>query len=197
MAQKNSDIYASRGTHESGNFAELTVEQKPVGKAKLKKILRTLIKIAWIIGMLYAIFSIGGIFIFLGAILLATGTWFISYITTPLVLTEYRYSILAGDMCFDKFSGGRYYKEDILKIKIADMSVIAPYHDEELKKLADAPDIVNRYEYCSEMAEPDLYFAIFEQNGQKSVVFFDATQKALKIMKFLNKDAITMRDVRR
>lgn len=197
MAQKNSDIYASRGTHESGNFAELTVEQKPVGKAKLKKKLRTLIKVLWIVIMLYAIFSIGGIFIFLGAILLATGTWFISYITTPLVLTEYRYSILSGDLCFDKFSGGRYYKEDILRIKIADMSVIAPYHDEEKKKLADAPDIVNRYEYCSEMAEPDLYFAIFEQNGQKSVVFFDATQKALKIMKFLNKEAITVREVRR
>lgn len=197
MAEIKSDIYASRGTHESGNFAELTVDKIPEGKEKLMKPLRTLIKAVWIIAMLYAIFSIGGIFIFVGALLLATGTWFISYITTPMVQTEYRYSIIAGDIAFDKFMGGRYYKEDILRLKIADLKVIAPYSDPEKKAIADADDIVNRYKYCSEMSEPDLYFALFEENGQKSVVFFDATQKALKIMKFLNKEAITMKEVRR
>lgn len=53
------------------------------------------------------------------------------------------------------------------------------------------------YEYCSSLSSPDIYFALFEQNGAQSVVFFDATEKALKIMKFLNKEAIVMKQVYR
>ena len=146
--------------------------------------------------MLLAMFLIGGIFIFLGAILLATGAFFINHITAPMAMTEYRYSILSGDMIFDKIMGGMIKKEDILKIRVADMSVIAPYHGEK-KELYEASDIVNRYDFCSTLSEPDIYFAIFEENGQKSAVLFDATQKALKVMKFLNKEAITVREVRR
>ena len=196
MAKKNLDLYVSRGTNESGNFAELTVEKKSEGIYKLRKVARVALIALWVIITLLLIFIVRGIFIFLGAVLLATGTWFISYITLPMALTEYRYSILSGEMIFDQFSGGKNKKEEILKIQVSQMSVIAPYHSEK-QALADAQDIVNRYEYCSSMSEPDLYFAIFEQDGKKSVVFFDATQKALKVMKFLNKDAITMKEVRR
>lgn len=196
MAKKNLDLYVSRGTHESGNFAELTVEKKAEGKYKFYKLLRTLIVVGWVVLMLTLMFMIGNIFIFLGAVLLATGTFFIRHITSPLALTEYRYSILGGDMIFDKFLGGMIKKDEILRIHVSDMSVIAPYHGDK-KELADASDIVNRYEYCSTLSEPDIYFAIFEQDGQKSVVLFDATQKALKVMKFLNKEAITMKEVRR
>lgn len=196
MAKKNQELYVSRGTHESGNFAELTVEKKPEGKYKLLKLARVGIVIGWIIAMLLAMFLIGGIFIFLGAILLATGTFFINHITAPMAMTEYRYSILSGDMIFDKIMGGMIKKEDILKIRVADMSVIAPYHGEK-KELYEASDIVNRYDFCSTLSEPDIYFAIFEENGQKSAVLFDATQKALKVMKFLNKEAITVKEVRR
>ncbi len=196
MAKKNLDLYVSRGQHESGNFAEMTVEKKAEGKYKLLKIARILILAAWVIGMLLLIFRIGGVFVFLGAILLATGTWFLAYLTTPMILTEFRYSILGGDMIFDKFLGGKKKKEEILKVRVSTMSVIAPYHSDK-KELADAADIVNRYEYCSTLSEPDIYFALFEQDGKKSVVFFDATQKALKVMKFLNKEALTMKEVRR
>lgn len=196
MAKKNLELYVSRGTHESGNFAELTVEKKPEGKYKLLKLARVGIVVGWIILMLILMFAIGNIFIFLGAILLATGTFFINHITAPMAMTEYRYSILSGDMIFDKIMGGMTKKDDILKIHVADMSVIAPYHSDK-KELYEASDIVNRYDFCSTLTEPDVYFAIFEENGQKSAVLFDATQKALKVMKFLNKDAITMKEVRR
>lgn len=196
MAKKNLELYVSRGTHESGNFAELTVEKKPEGKYKLMKVARTGIVVGWIILMLILMFAIGGIFIFLGAILLATGTFYINHITRPMAMTEYRYSILSGDMIFDMIKGGMKKKDDILKVHVADMSVIAPYHSDK-KALYDASDIVTRYDFCSTLTEPDVYFAIFEENGQKSAVLFDATQKALKVMKFLNKDAITMKEVRR
>lgn len=196
MAKKNLELYVSRGTHESGNFAELTVEKKPEGKYKLLKLARVGIVVGWVIAMLLAMFMIGGVFIFLGAILLATGTFYINHLTRPMAMTEYRYSILSGDMIFDMIKGGMYKKDDILKVHVADMSVIAPYHSDK-KALYEASDIVNRYDFCSTLSEPDIYFAIFEQDGKKSAVLFDATQKALKVMKFLNKDAITMKEVRR
>lgn len=196
MAKKNLELYVSRGTHESGNFAELTVEKKPEGKYKLFRLARVAIVVGWVILMLLAMFMIGGIFIFLGAILLATGTFYINHLTRPMAVIEYRYSILSGDMIFDKILGGMIKKDDILKVHVADMSVIAPYHSDK-KALYEASDIVNRYDFCSTLAEPDVYFAIFEENGQKSAVLFDATQKALKVMKFLNKEAITMKEVRR
>ena len=196
MAKKNMELYVSRGTHESGNFAELTVEKKPEGKYKYLKLARTGIVVGWVILMLVLMFMIGGIFIFLGGIALGTGVFFINHITAPMAMTEYRYSILGGDMVFDKISGGMTKKEDILKIHIADMSVIAPYHGEK-KALYEADDIVNRYDFCSTLTEPDIYFAIFEEDGKKSAVLFDATQKALKIMKFLNKEAVTVQEVRR
>ena len=197
MAKKNMELYVSRGTHESGNFAELTVIKKPQGKYLLFKILRVVILIAWMVGCLAVMFLGKNIaFIFVGGIFLASGSVIVWNLSSPLGLTEYRYSILAGEMIVDKFLGGRIKKEEILKIHVGDMELIAPYHSDK-QSLATDSSIENVYDICSTLDEPDVYFALFTKDGKKSVIFFDATQKALKIMKFLNKDAIIMKDVRR
>lgn len=196
MAKKNMDIYVSRGANDSGNFTELTVEAKKEGKYKRMSLLRMLMVIGWALLVLVLMFTIGGIFVFIGALLLATGTWFLYYITAPMAMTEFRYSLLSGDMIFDKFLGGRKYVPDLLKVRVSAMTLIAPYEG-AYKEKADAAGIKNRYEYCSSLSSPDIYFALFEQNGAQSVVFFDATEKALKIMKFLNKEAIVMKQVYR
>ncbi|MCI8331968.1 MAG: hypothetical protein HFE78_04010 [Clostridiales bacterium] len=196
MAKKNMDIYVSRGANDSGNFTEFTVEAKSEGKYKRQKLLRMLLLVAWVLLVLVLMFVIGGVFVFVGALLLATGTWFLYYITAPMALTEFRYSLLSGEMIFDKFLGGRKYVPDLLRIRVSEMTQIAPYEG-EYKAQADAEDIKNRYEFCSSLKSSDIYFAVFTKNGEKSVVFFDATEKALKIMKFLNKEAIVMKQVYR
>ena len=194
MAKRNMDIYVSRGANDSGNFTEFTVEAKSEGKYKRLKMLRMLILAVWVCLVLVLMFTVGGVFVFVGALLLATGSWFLYYITAPMALTEFRYSLLSGDMIFDKFLGGRKYIPDLLRVRVSEMTQIAPYEG-DYKAQADAGDIKNRYEFCSSLQASDLYFAVFTQNGEKSVVFFDATEKALKIMKFLNKEAIVMKKV--
>lgn len=84
MAKKNMDIYVSRGANDSGNFTELTVEAKKEGKYKRMNLLRMLMVIGWALLVLVLMFTIGGIFVFIGALLLATGTWFLYYITAPM-----------------------------------------------------------------------------------------------------------------
>jgi len=127
MAKRNMDIYVSRGANDSGNFTEFTVEAKSEGKYKRLKMLRMLILAVWVCLVLVLMFTVGGVFVFVGALLLATGSWFLYYITAPMALTEFRYSLLSGDMIFDKFLGGRKYIPDLLRVRVSEMTQIAPY----------------------------------------------------------------------
>ena len=168
------------------NFANYTVEKKVEGSYRLKRIL---LKIAlWLpLPILCIIFILVNVPIWVILIPIYPLIWMkiLKPCFYPYVYIEYEYEIVAGEMRFGEILG-RCKRRDMINIRISDMSMIAPYRD-EYKAKADAPDIEKRYEAVSSMNAPEIYAAIFDDDGVKSVIFFEPTNKALNLLRFHNR----------
>lgn len=175
--------------NETTNFAEYTVEKKCEGTYRLKRIL---LKIAlWLpLFLLSAIFIVLNIPVWVILVPVYPLIWMkiLKPVFYPYVYIEYEYTIASGSMRFAEVLG-KCKRREKLDILISDMETIAPYN-EQYRAAADASDIVNRYEFVSTMKAPEIYFATFEEDGEKSVVFFQPTNKALGLLRFHNRAAV-------
>lgn len=171
------------------NHAEYAVIKKYEGTYQLARVLL-------IIG--YVLFPIVGIII-IAATLSALIVWFIALfplmlsIIVPLtyryVQIEYEYSIDSGVMTFSEIYGRRSRKKKY-EVRIGDALAIAPYRD-EYRAAADEADV--KYAACSTMSNPELYYILFmDEDGKKTAIFFDPTNKALKLMHFHNRETVVV-----
>ena len=88
-------------------------------------------------------------------------------------------------MTYTVVFGGRT-KRKRFELKIAEAEVISPCSaDTDSAVDAFRPEI--RYDARSTSDSPDAYYMLFtDKSGKKCVFFFDATSKALKILRFYN-----------
>lgn len=170
--------------NEFANYFEYAVVAANEGKLKLKRVLLViayiLIPIAFLSLCIATKLIPLGFFTALIAVAVPFFTW-------RYVQLEYEYQIAKGEMRFSKIYGGKSRRE-FLKVRIQDMSLIAPYND-EYKAKADAANV--KYYAVSSMSSPDVYFGLFknEKTKETSVVFFEAIPKFVKISKFYNSSA--------
>ena len=66
--------------------------------------------------------------------------------------------------------------------------------NDDYKNIWSAADATE--DYRGDTKSPDSYFALSEKDGKNTVVFFEVTNKMLKVMKFYNK-ATVITEVRR
>ena len=79
---------------------------------------------------------------------------------------------------------------ELCRVRVSAMTRIAPY-DGEYKAEADAVPEENRCLCVSSMDAADIYFATFKNvAGEDCVVFFEATEKTLKVLRYYNSDTI-------
>ena len=97
---------------------------------------------------------------------------------------ELEYSMTSGYITFTRVYGGRIRKKK-LDLCIKDMQAIAPVTDTTPAELS-AKGVEKAYMFASHTNAPDMYYAIFEKDGRKCVVYFEATGKALQIFRFYN-----------
>lgn len=181
-------------TNEMANFAEFTVEKKVKGVYRLKRIFMWIAYFAvpLIIMVILMIFGLGAI-----ALIVFIPLYFpyvlpkiIYPATFRYVQIEYEYTVVSGDISVNYIYGRKSRKEWLEPTSISNMSVIAPYRD-DYKAAADEPDIVHRYEAVATKDHPDNYYGIFNNaEGEKCMVMFQATNKALKIIAFHNRKAV-------
>ena len=166
------------------NQYEYIVKQKSEGAWKMRRILI-------IFG--YVVFNLA----FLGAFLL-TFPWAITFLplldwaliffTWRFVSPEYEYSTLSGEITFTTIFGGKTRRE-LFKTNIKDFLKIAPY-DAEAETYVSAQKCNRDFKCMSSLQAPDLYYGIFMLGEDKCVVYFEATEKALKIMKYYNHNTV-------
>lgn len=126
--------------------------------------------------------------------LVPLSTWILVFFTWRYVSVEYEYSFVSGAMTLTKIFGGRS-RRSVLEVRIKNMHVIAPYNDTYCPK-AQSFNPEKTFCFVSSMQSPDVYFALFEtENGQRGIIYFEATRQALKIMKYYNSDTV-IADVR-
>lgn len=160
------------------NFTEFTVKKKAEGSLLLGRI-GLIVGYVAIIGLMWGLagWIIGSISFLLIAIL--------AYFTWPLVNYEYEYTTASGDWTFTKIYGGKRQKQMLSK-KIKDMEIIAPYTSEYTAKF---PTIAKTYDFRKSVKQTeDIYFAVFDEGGEKHRILFQCTGKALKIFQKYNKE---------
>ena len=162
------------------NTFEFVVDERPEGFRKLKKILgrtavvATPILIA-IILLLVKLFALA----IIPLVLLGVFMFF-----WKLFNVELEYSMTSGIMTFSRIYGGMKRKK-MLEFTIKEAKEIAPRTPESDAKLASV-GVDKVYSFVSHSTAPDQYYALVEVEGKTCVVYFEATQKTIKILRYYN-----------
>ncbi|MBR4296404.1 MAG: hypothetical protein IKT56_06190 [Clostridia bacterium] len=165
---------------------EYSVAQKIEGKWVFKKIGMIFLYIAFVIfwfvfGFVTKLFPVMA--------LIPLTLWILVFITWRYVKVEYEYSIISGLFTLSNVYGNRSRKK-VVEFKIKDCCLIAPLKDSEEKIASYAPEKV--YSGRSSVSSRDTYVALVDIDGKKTAVYFEATEKALKICQFYNASATTV-----
>ncbi len=165
---------------------EINTHQKAEGLWIVKRTLLILFYILYAI----AFFTVGALTkIFVPFIALVPITlWIIIFFSWRYVDIDYELSMTSGILTFSKIFGSRKRKT-VFEIPIKSISLIAPYENDVPKRIDRyAPEVI--YDARSSLKASRQYFALFENSdGKKSLLLFEADDKALKIFKFYNASA--------
>lgn len=174
---------ADMGDNAASKFVNYGVKKKVEGNYAVKRTLMIVGYILFVLG--YAIFFISMNILPIIA-LLPVLTWILIFFTWRFVSIEYEYYILDGEFRMLEVYGAKSMRE-LCRVRVSAMKVIAPYRRYIDKDRADAIPAANRIESVSSMSAPDIYYGIFEDsNGEDFVVFFEVTEKTLKVLKYYN-----------
>ena len=117
--------------------------------------------------------------------------WMMVYFTWKFVSIEYKYVIDHSEITVFTVYGG---KDEVVafKGKVKDFELIAPNNDEYKAKVSEFGE-AKVIEAVPTMNTYDIYFGLHkDEQGNKTVVYFQATSHSLKAFKYYNKDALVM-----
>lgn len=162
------------------NSFDFTVDERAEGKRKLVKVLgRT--------GLLAVVFSFVAVTFIIRMPMLAI----LPLLLLGLVMffwksfnCELKYSMEGGVMTFFRIYGGKKPKK-ILAVTIKDFREVSPRTPESDADLK-AKGVSKTYSFSSHSTAEDQYYATFEENGVLCVVYFEATEKTLKLLRYYN-----------
>ena len=162
---------------------DYTVTKKVEGKYLLHRLLMILGYIVFGMALIFG-FYLAHLYQFIAFIILVE--WIVIFFTWRYVSIEYRYETVSGGIKFYTVYGGKK-KKLLLDMRIKDFLTVKPYGAE-----TDGEEYAEEL-FClsSEKDAPDRYVAIYKNaEGRLCTVHFEATQKALKIMRFYNSETV-------
>lgn len=92
---------------------------------------------------------------------------------------EYEYAFTNGELDVDKIIAESRRKK-ILSIDYKDFEIAAKLNSDEYTN--EYKNIPNRIEAVSSMSSPDVYFAVFENNGKRTILFFEPDDRMIDAM---------------
>lgn len=187
MSKKKLEKYvrsADIGDNAASTFVNYGVKKKPEGKYKLFRILMVTGYVVFALAY-FLFFTTMNILPIIA--LLPVLTWILVFFTWRFVSIEYEYYILDGEFKLIEVYGSKNMRE-LCRVRISAMDSVAPYRGEN-KARADAFDEKDCIYGVSSMDNPDIYYAIFkDESGASRVLFFEATEKTLKVIKYYKSD---------
>ena len=194
--------------NDSPNYVELITPQTEKGGFK---VLKKLILISYFLLPVIA-FIIFASFIHVGiALVLMFLFVMIAYITKLITwpyidIREYEYMVDKGVMYANFVRGkkiriaqsgkrdlDRSITTKLAEVKVSDFTLIAPYEGQYKDKADATPNKI----MCANEGSPDIYCGFFkDENGNDSVLMFEAFNHCLKVLRYFNRDAIVMKEMR-
>ncbi len=176
---------------ESINYSEYIVNKKAEGSNKRKRLLLIVVYILAAIGVGVLLTINNGGFAVAGGVL---GVLYIALIwfTQRLVKEERKYEVLNAKFKVQELNGSGKGKV-VFENLISEFSIIAPM-TEEYKDQWSKADVIK--DERGDSKSPDSYFIRLEKDGKSTVVYFEAINKMLKVMKFYNSKGTVVTTVR-
>ncbi len=180
---------ADMGDNSTVSFVNYGVKEKPNRRNGLIKILLIL---GYIVFALLYCCTFLGVFFHLNLPMviafLPVFLWIMIFFTWRYTQVEYEYIISDGEMRMMKIYGGKSMRL-LFRTRISSMNLIAPYNGEH-RAAADKIPAENRICCVSSMSSPDIYFGIFREDSKERAVFFEATEKTLRVIKYYNSEVV-------
>lgn len=175
---------------DSVNYAEYTVDQRSEGGHRRKRILLI---------TLYTVFCVGGLAFFVGVLklwpvgaIIPLLTFILHGLTWRYAQLEHKYEVVNAKLRVSEIYG-RKKQVTVFENFVSEFSIIAPMTDEYREQWEKADRILD---YRGSKKSTDSYFARLEKDGSSTVVYFEAINKMLKVMKFYNAKATVVTEMR-
>ena len=170
------------------NSCEYIIKQKNEGAALLKKIglISSYVAVAILLSILNLMFApeeLKLIFFAIIAIIIGVAV----FVSWRFVCIEYEVIISGGELTVTTIYGKSFTKTTLSKPLNA-FSEIGEYDEsayEEISKLSIQKD----YVCISSLSAPLIYYAIFEEEKERHILYFDITEKAISLLKKSNSSA--------
>ncbi|MBQ8748026.1 MAG: hypothetical protein IJZ08_09215 [Clostridia bacterium] len=168
----------------ANNYTEYTVAQKAEGKNLTNRLL--LILLYTVYSVVFAVFFLAGpVKIPMLVALLPVTLWIIIFFTWRFVSVEHEYMLASGVMTFVDIYGGRKRKA-LFACPVKEMREIAPLRPTTQLNAKTVIDMRG-----SVKSADSYYFIINDRDGESAAVLFEATSKAVQIMKYYNSATVT------
>ena len=177
--------------NEITNHAELTVQKKIEGKYKKERFAMYGVYVLILVVFMLILYFMD--LMLLALIVLPVYPFLLSKVIIPatfyLVDKEEKMDISGGTLTLSTILGKKKQKI-LVKMKVSSFDAIVPYND-EYKAQCDAFEYDKRFEAVSTMSNPEIYCAYGTNDYEERVIcFFEVTNKAIRVMKFLNKNTV-------
>ncbi len=160
------------------NYTEHLVKKQKDSKTVMARVGIIFLATVLFLGIFFLMFKIPQIAVF--AVVMAI---YVCILLWNLTLIEYEYVIASGEMSVDKIVAERRRRR-ITEFKIPTAEFIAPYSE---VKLSEGTKV---FMAVSSPTAEDAYCVTFiDESGEKTALVFNATDKALDMLKYYNRKA--------
>ncbi len=162
----------------ANNYTEYTVAQKAEGKNRTNRLLLIALYIAY--SAVFCVVFLGFIKIPPMVALLPVTLLILIFFTWRYVSIEHEYMLASGVMTFVDIYGGKSRKA-LFACTVKEMREIAPLRPTSALNAKTVIDMRG-----SVKSTDSYYFIVSDRDGEPCAVLFEATHKALQIMKYYN-----------
>lgn len=144
------------------------------------------IPVALLVGMYFRWFTLG--YLLTAAAVLAI----VVALTWKYTSLEYEYSITGGIMTLSRIYGGRLRRR-LADITVKDASLIAPFEGDYIAQAERyAPE--RTVDLTADLQHPSVYIMLYETaEKRRGILYFEATDKALRLLSHHNRATVVKR----
>lgn len=172
----------------SDNSYEYLIKQKVEGVVLVKKAVLIFLYLFMPLSLTILILTYASPLVFIPLILLTVALDAVAILVSwRFTCIEYEIIIAAGELIISTVYGKRTRKQ-LCNLNLKDISEIGEYDDRsynEINKLS----LQKNFICVSSMSAPTVYYAIFDEDKDKCIIYFEADEKAISLLKKYNSSA--------
>lgn len=170
---------------DNGIFYETSVKRKSDRELVMKKIIFVAIYVLSVIAWL--VFGLATKEFIVAGVLIPITLGLLIFITWRYTSVEYEYTVVSNTMTVSVIYGKKSRKR-ILEIPLRDAVLIALL-DDDTEEQAEKFSPHGVVPACSDINNENIYVILYEQDGERNVVYLDMTNEMLKCLKRINPSA--------